>query len=161
MIENDDKCYHVRDALDISLKCRIPVVYDNLHHQANPTPDKGSESDWIAECAKTWQAEDAIQKIHYSQGSVAKNRRTFLSVRTAAFLEFYRALGESGHHAGSEGQEHFRCQVLPLHRYFTQHRRWKGMGALASGPERSQRTYRQIRELLKDKAGYPLSRCSA
>ncbi len=160
VIENDDKCYHVRDALDISLKCRIPVVYDNLHHQANPTPDKGSESDWIAECAKTWQAEDGIQKIHYSQGSAAKKTGAHsLSVRTAAFLEFYESLGEGKPDIMLEVKDKnisaVKCSLCTdtSHNIGALEKEWGRYKYLVL--ERSQRTYRQIRELLKDKAGYP------
>jgi UV DNA damage endonuclease len=31
-IENDEKCYSLRDCLDISEACKIPVIYDTHHH---------------------------------------------------------------------------------------------------------------------------------
>ncbi len=160
VIENDDKCYHVRDALDISLKCRLPVVFDNLHHQANPPPEKGSDSDWITECAKTWQSEDGQQKIHYSQGDPSRKPGAHSqSIRIAAFLEFYNSLGEGKPDIMLEVKDKnisaVKCSLCTDSS--------RGIGALEKEwgrykylvLERSQRTYRQIRQLLKDKTGHP------
>ena len=67
VIENDDKCYNIHEVLSIGVSQNIPVVYDNLHHIANPTVDFMSHKYWIDQCKKTWKKRDGVQKIHYSQ----------------------------------------------------------------------------------------------
>ncbi len=160
VIENDDKCYHVKDTLEISAKCNLPVVYDNLHHQANPPPENGSDSFWITECAKTWQPEDGQQKIHYSQGSMTKKPGAHSrSIRTDVFLEFYHSLDHPKPDIMLEVKDKnmsaVKCSLCTDSS--------RGIGALEKEwgrykylvLERSQRVYLQIRQLLKDKTGYP------
>ncbi|MEI6286296.1 MAG: UV DNA damage repair endonuclease UvsE [Bacillota bacterium] len=67
VIENDDKNYSIAEVLEISHSAKIPVVFDNLHHQLNPPVEQRSQSEWICACQATWQARDGKQKIHYSQ----------------------------------------------------------------------------------------------
>ena len=159
VIENDDRCYHVQDALEIGLKCHIPVVYDNLHNQANPPPQKSSDSVWIAECAKTWQATDGHQKIHYAQGSISKKPGAHsLSVRAAAFLEFYHSLNPKPDimlEVKDKNMSAVKCSLCTDSS--------RGIGALEQEwgrykylvLERSQHIYQQIRQLLNNKAAYP------
>ena len=40
IIENDDKSYTISDVIAISKEIDAPVVFDNLHHQINPTNRK-------------------------------------------------------------------------------------------------------------------------
>ena len=67
VIENDDKSYNICDVLNISKVLKVPVVFDNLHHELNPCPENKSEVYWINKCKKTWKKEDGLQKIHYSE----------------------------------------------------------------------------------------------
>lgn len=40
IIENDDKLYNINDVLGISNIINIPVVFDNLHNNVNPSNEK-------------------------------------------------------------------------------------------------------------------------
>ncbi len=71
LIENDDKSYNIEEVMEIGIKNKIPVVFDNLHHRVNNCP--GTDKYWIALAKKTWKKEDGKQKIHYSQQNILKN----------------------------------------------------------------------------------------
>lgn len=66
VIENDDKSYNISDVLEIGSILDIPVVFDNLHHQANPSHLDKPMIYWIDRCAHTWHKRNEVQKIHYS-----------------------------------------------------------------------------------------------
>lgn len=65
VIENDDRLYTVEDALNIHSHTSIPVVFDNLHHNINPSLSDLSISDIITRVVNTWK--DVRPKFHYSQ----------------------------------------------------------------------------------------------
>lgn len=67
IIENDDKSYNIREVLDIGNELKIPVVYDNLHNQVLSADPLKSDNYWIKKAALTWDENDGLQKIHYSQ----------------------------------------------------------------------------------------------
>jgi UV DNA damage endonuclease len=73
VIENDDKSYNIKDVLDISKIIGVPVVFDNLHNQINPSSSKENEVYWINKCKKTWKKTDGVQKIHYSEQDPLKH----------------------------------------------------------------------------------------
>ncbi|MEO6456674.1 MAG: UV DNA damage repair endonuclease UvsE [Chloroflexia bacterium] len=71
VIENDDTIYNVAEALYISRETGVPVVFDNLHHEVNPSPnpaDDGnlSEVNALELCLLTWPS-GQTPKIHYSE----------------------------------------------------------------------------------------------
>lgn len=70
VIENDDRLYTVEDCLAISKETQIPVVFDNLHHEINPS-DK-ELSFLLDEVLFTWKSKKP--KFHYSQQAL--NKRT-------------------------------------------------------------------------------------
>ena len=70
-IENDDKSYNIKDALETGTRNGIPVIYDNLHSEVNPY-GTFPHSYWIEKCAATWNKKDGEQKIHYSQQAQGK-----------------------------------------------------------------------------------------
>lgn len=72
VIENDDKIYDIEEVLRLGIKLKIPVIFDNLHHQINPPVTNLPEKEWIERCKSTWGASDGPQKIHYSQQEAAK-----------------------------------------------------------------------------------------
>lgn len=89
VIENDDRHYNISEVLSIGLTEGIPVVFDNLHNQVNPD-DTQTEMEWIAACAKTWKAEDGLQKIHYSQQDTGKRPGSHsATLDVDDFLQFY------------------------------------------------------------------------
>lgn len=62
-LENDDKTFTVRDVLDVSKMCGIPVCFDIHHHNCN---NDGTPVDF-AEILATWEG-FGIPKIHISTG---------------------------------------------------------------------------------------------
>lgn len=64
VIENDDRLFSVGDVLAVHAATGAPVVFDNLHHALNPTPDL-PERAALAAALATWPAEQ-IPKTHYS-----------------------------------------------------------------------------------------------
>jgi len=71
VIENDDTIYNVAEALYISGETGVPVVFDNLHHEVNPSPIPSGEGnllelDALSLCLKTWPS-GQTSKIHYSE----------------------------------------------------------------------------------------------
>ena len=40
VIENDDKIYNIEEVLDIGIKLKVPVIFDNLRNQLNPSEQK-------------------------------------------------------------------------------------------------------------------------
>ena len=65
VIENDERTYTAEDVLTISEQTGLPLVFDWLHHRANPGRAE-DEAGLIARCFSTWRAEDGIPKIHLS-----------------------------------------------------------------------------------------------
>jgi len=93
VIENDDTCYTIEDVLAIGQALKIPVVFDNLHHEINPASVSRSPSEWIAACAETWCKKDGVQKIHYSQQAQGKRTGSHSeTIDLPTFLHFYKAL---------------------------------------------------------------------
>lgn len=71
VIENDDTIYNVAEALYISRETGVPIVFDNLHHEVNPSPgssgvDNLTELHALELCLKTWPT-GQTPKIHYSE----------------------------------------------------------------------------------------------
>lgn len=94
VIENDDRIYNIREVLEIGTRCSIPVIFDNLHNELNPSDEEKDELTWIKECKNTWRKQDGNQKIHYSQQ--AKNKKpgshsNFIGIDS--FLDFYGRVG--------------------------------------------------------------------
>lgn len=64
VIENDERSYTPADALWVSARAGLPVVFDNLHYAANPGP--GHLDDLLARIFATWQPADGVPKVHFS-----------------------------------------------------------------------------------------------
>lgn len=93
VIENDDKSYHIKDVLDIGKRIGIPVVFDNLHHNAKPAEENRLLQYWLDECRKTWLPKDGTQKIHYSQQNTDKKAGSHSeNIRIDEFLQFISEL---------------------------------------------------------------------
>lgn len=73
VIENDDRLYTLDDVLQIASIIKIPVIYDNLHHDANPSLQGVSQEILMRRVIETWKDTDGIPKVHYSQQ--AKDKR--------------------------------------------------------------------------------------
>lgn len=72
VIENDDRNYTIAEVYDIGVRKGIPVVFDNLHNELNPSDSQLSEEEWIEKCSYTWKEKDGRQKTHYSQQAFGK-----------------------------------------------------------------------------------------
>lgn len=93
VLENDDRTYNISDVLEIGAKLNTPVVFDNLHHQINGCAPEKTAPYWISECAKSWQAQDGKQKVHYSQQAPGKRRGSHSSsIRINEFIAYYNRL---------------------------------------------------------------------
>lgn len=92
VIENDDRQYTIADVLSISQSEKIPVVFDNLHHQVN-SDNNHSDIEWIEICRNTWKTQDGSQKIHYSQQDRDKRPGSHSStIDVDKFLQFYNRI---------------------------------------------------------------------
>ena len=72
VIENDERSYTPADALAVSRRTRLPVVFDNMHYTANP--GEGDLDELLANVFATWQTRDGLPKVHFS--SQAAGSRT-------------------------------------------------------------------------------------
>jgi UV DNA damage endonuclease len=94
ILENDEHSYNAEEVLDIAAQTALPVVFDWLHHRANPggarAPARAHEI--IRACFATWGPADGLPKIHLSSQARGGRRgehapwvritdlRTFLTV---------------------------------------------------------------------------------
>jgi UV DNA damage endonuclease len=93
-IENDDKFFNIKDALEISSALSIPVIYDVLHNEINPY-NEDSDNQWIMECKKTWGTIDGKQKIHYSEQEPGRRSGSHSrGISAEKFFKFYISLTE-------------------------------------------------------------------
>jgi UV DNA damage endonuclease len=63
-IENDDRCYSLRDCLQISAKTRTPVSFDAFHHEVNSSGETIQEAFGLF--TKTWKEKDGLPMVDYS-----------------------------------------------------------------------------------------------
>lgn len=64
VVENDDRLFDAEDALQVSRDAGIPVVFDWLHHTANPCTRP--IADVLPAIFDTWSAADGRPKVHLS-----------------------------------------------------------------------------------------------
>jgi UV DNA damage endonuclease len=64
VIENDERSYTPADALAVSKRTKLPVVFDNLHYSANP--GEGGLNDLLRAVFATWRKADGLPKVHFS-----------------------------------------------------------------------------------------------
>ena len=64
VIENDDRLFDADEVLGVSRQVRIPVVFDWLHHNANPCSRPIKRV--LKEVFATWGPDDGPPKIHLS-----------------------------------------------------------------------------------------------
>ncbi len=93
VLENDERCYDIRDALEAGFRLGTPVVFDNLHHAVNPARTQ-NPAYWIEASSATWKPQDGPQKIHYSQQDPAKKPGAHsATIDAVTFLDYVRKLG--------------------------------------------------------------------
>jgi UV DNA damage endonuclease len=160
VIENDDRCFTVADALAINSQLRIPVVYDNLHHQLNPPDPARDDAYWIACCRETWPVADGWQKIHYAQQDPGKKGGSHSStIQIRPFLNFCRMLDRDDLDIMLEVKDkNLSARKCLLCLSASRQPReleieWSRYKYLVL--EHSPQDYLAIRELLKDKQAHP------
>ena len=88
VIENDDRLFDADEALWVARRLGVPVVFDWLHHHANPI-DRDVR-DVLADVMDTWRDVDGIPKMHLSTQAAdaqAGAHADFVDVRDlAAFV---------------------------------------------------------------------------
>jgi UV DNA damage endonuclease len=72
VIENDERCYSIKDCLEINRKIHIPVLLDFFHHQIYNHDEHFRTI--LHQAAETWNKIDGIPMIDYS--SQEKNQKT-------------------------------------------------------------------------------------
>jgi UV DNA damage endonuclease len=72
VIENDERSYTPADAVAVSRRTKLPVVFDNLHYMANR--GEGNLDELLANVFATWHTRDGLPKVHFS--SQAAGSRT-------------------------------------------------------------------------------------
>lgn len=73
VIENDDRLFTAADVLELSQQTGLPMVFDYLHHLANPSgPEQVAE--WLTEIRATWKPHDGDYKLHYSDQDPQKKK---------------------------------------------------------------------------------------
>jgi UV DNA damage endonuclease len=70
VLENDDRLFDADDVLQLAGEVDVPMVFDWLHHQANPCRRVATEV--LPEIFSTWRSRDGTPKVHLS--SQAKGR---------------------------------------------------------------------------------------
>lgn len=73
VIENDDRLFSAADVLELSLQTGLPMVFDYLHHLANPS-GPGRVAEWLARARDTWKPHDGDYKLHYSDQDPQKKK---------------------------------------------------------------------------------------
>ena len=89
VIENDERSYNISDVLQLSDSIGIPVVFDNLHHQLNPSLSTNL-NEILHKVSKTWANVDGRIKLHYSD--MAQNKKVGAHsdfVNSSNFIKFY------------------------------------------------------------------------
>lgn len=80
VLENDDLHYSLEDVMFVHQKVKIPIVFDNLHHQICPSYTDLSLVEVLQMVHHTWKQEDGVPKIHYSEQ--ARMKRIGVHART-------------------------------------------------------------------------------
>ncbi len=69
VVENDDRLFDAEEALWVARRLSIPVVFDWLHHNANPC--RAPLSEVLPAIFTTWKPEDGRPKLHLSSQAAA------------------------------------------------------------------------------------------
>ena len=64
VVENDDRLFDAEEALSVAQRVGVPVVFDWLHHGANPC--RAPLAEVLPAIFQTWKAADGRPKVHLS-----------------------------------------------------------------------------------------------
>jgi UV DNA damage endonuclease len=68
VVENDDRLFDAEEVLSVARRLNVPVVFDWLHHNANPC--RAPLADVLPAIFATWRREDGRPKVHLSSQAV-------------------------------------------------------------------------------------------
>lgn len=161
ILENDGSLYHIEDILETAGSANIPVVYDNLHNETNPSSLNQTDAYWIKLAGETWKTKDGRQKIHYSQQNPEKSIGAHSeSIHLPTFLNFYKKLPDPTIDIMLEVKDKnvsaLKCinattsdaSIKELEKEWARYK--------YAVLEKSPKAYQEIRSLLKDKTSYPV-----
>lgn len=161
VIENDHKSYTIQDVLKISESLNIPVIFDNLHHQINGSNEDRAEMEWLSLAQQTWQDDDGVQKIHYSQQNSSKYIGAHSETITiSGFMDFYNRLPDKDIDIMLEVKDKNISAIKCINMISKEgdisllELEWSKYKYNIL--EKSPSSYLQIRNLLKDKDSYPV-----
>ena len=160
VLENDERSYNIEEVLEIGTKLGAPVIFDNLHHAINPPAKKISDAYWIEQCRATWHTGDGNQKIHYSQQNPRKKPGSHSDIVSInEFMRFYDSLERDDLDIMLEVKDKnlsalkcINCTSAEKSIKFLE-QEWSKYKYTVL--ERSPAVYQQLRQLLRDKNGYP------
>ncbi|MFA9464906.1 MAG: UV DNA damage repair endonuclease UvsE [Velocimicrobium sp.] len=161
ILENDDKLFDIKDVLEIASQVMAPVVFDTLHHELNCCENNKDPFFWINECKKTWKSGDGDQKIHYSEQHPRKRKGSHSDTISAeVFYDFYEKLKREDIDIMLEVKDKNLSAIKALnvvrkraHIKFLE-QEWSRYKYLVL--EHSHSDYEEIRQLLRNKAEYPV-----
>lgn len=88
VLEHDERIYNASEVLRVAQNHRLPMIFDNLHHAANPSPQ--SLDELLPRVFATWRERDGKPKVHFS--SQARGERRGKHAHFASSAEFARWL---------------------------------------------------------------------
>lgn len=88
-VENDDVSYTLGDCLSLHRRCRVPVIFDVLHHQINPSGESMEAA--LDKAASTWRGHDGLPMVDYSEQAPSARKGTHAqSLDPVKFKRFLR-----------------------------------------------------------------------
>jgi UV DNA damage endonuclease len=161
VLENDERIFNIEEVLELSEIIKLPVVFDILHHQANPSAPGGSPEIWIQKATKSWKPKDGPPKLHYSQQD--KGKKTGAHSETISLEEFFNFIEMVKPYnpdimleVKDKNLSAIKCinaltKDKRINRLEQEWGRYK-YNVLEHSPD----GYNRIRQLLKDKTAYPV-----
>lgn len=162
VLENDERIFSIDEVLELSAKVKLPVIFDSLHHQANPHSPAGSPESWVEAAAKTWTPQDGPPKLHYSQQDPGKKTGAHaMTISLDGFYDFIDMVKKYNPDIMLEVKDKNLSAVKCINALTADRRinkleqewgRYK-YNVLEHAPD----GYNQIRQLLKEKNAYPVN----
>ena len=90
-IENDDRLFHLKDCLEIHSKTKIPIIFDNLHHECLNNGE--SIRDATIAASQTWREKDGILMCDYSSQEPGERKGKHIkNINISKFKKYLKEL---------------------------------------------------------------------